>query len=177
MIYLALLCLLAAAGLLAVAVVTGVALWSWASFWTSIAAAGVLALRWLLRVRAARRPVVLAGQKPDEEAPDEEAEADEAVGELADAAPRSAEADVDPGEEDTDATDLLVVSELTAEVLVVDERPRYHLRRCRWLAGKLTIPLAVNEARQLGFTPCARCTPDAVLARRHRTAGTPSGAN
>ncbi len=170
MIYLALLCLLAAAGLLAVAVVTGVALWSWASFWASIAAAAVLVLRWLLRVRAARRPVVLAGQKPDEDA-----EADEAVGELADAAPRSAEADVDPGEEDTDATDLLVVSELTAEVLVVDEWPRYHLRRCRWLAGKPTIPLGVDEARQLGFTPCARCTPDAVLARRHRAAGTHSG--
>ena len=170
MIYLALLCLLAAAGLLAVAVVTGVALWSWASFGASIAAAGVLALRWLLRVRAARRPAVLAGQKPEEDA-----EADEAVGELADTAPRSAEADVDPGEEDTDATDLLVVSTLTDEVLVVDERPRYHLRRCRWLAGKPTIPLGVDEARQLGFTPCARCTPDAVLARRHRAAGTHSG--
>lgn len=170
MIYLALLCLLAAAGLLAAAVVTGVSLWSWASFWASIVAAGVLALRWLLRVRAARRPVVLAGAKPDEDA-----EADEEVGELADAATRSAEADVDPGEEDTDATDLLVVSELTVEVLVVDERPRYHLRRCRWLAGKPTIPLGVDEARQLGFTPCARCTPDAVLARRHRAAGTHSG--
>ncbi len=167
MIYLALLCLLAAAGLLAVAVVTGVALWSWASFWASIAAAGVLALRWLLRVRAARRRRVLAK-------PDEDAEMDEAAGELADAGTSSAEADVDPGEEDTDATDLLVVSELTAEVLVVDERPRYHLRRCRWLAGKPTIPLGVDEARQLGFTPCARCTPDAVLARRHR-AGTHSG--
>ena len=170
MIYLALLCLLAAAGLLAVAVVTGVALWSWASFWASLVAAGVLALRWLLRVRAARRPPVLAGAKPGEDA-----EEDEAVGELAEAATSSAEADVDPGEENTDATDLLVVSELTAEVLVVDERPRYHLRRCRWLAGKPTIPLGVDEARQLGFTPCARCTPDAVLARRHRAAGTRSG--
>lgn len=170
MIYLALLCLLAAAGLLAVAVVTGVSLWSWASFCASVAAAVLIALRWLLLGRAARRPMVLAGQKPDEDA-----EADEAIGELTNAAPRSGEADVEPGEEDTDATDLLVVSELTDEVLVVDERPRYHLRRCRWLAGKPTIPLGVDEARQLGFTPCARCTPDAVLARRHRAAGTRSG--
>jgi hypothetical protein len=76
--------------------------------------------------------------------------------------------DGEPGEEPTDAADLLVVSDLSVEVRVVDEHPRYHLPNCRWLAGRGTIPIAVSEARQLGFTPCARCGPDAVLAARHR---------
>jgi hypothetical protein len=78
--------------------------------------------------------------------------------------------DEDPAEEATDASDLLVVSELTAEVRVVDEHPRYHLDTCAWLTGRPTLPLPVNEARQLGFTPCAYCGPDAVLAARHRAA-------
>jgi hypothetical protein len=74
----------------------------------------------------------------------------------------------EPGEEPTDASDLLVVAGLSAEVRVVDEHPRYHLATCVWLANRPTIPLPVSEARQLGFTPCARCGPDAMLAARHR---------
>jgi len=74
----------------------------------------------------------------------------------------------EPGEEPTDASDLLVVAGLNAEVRVVDEHPRYHLATCVWLANRPTIPIAVSEARQLGFTPCARCGPDAILAARHR---------
>ncbi len=73
-----------------------------------------------------------------------------------------------PGEEDTDAADLLVVSELDDQVLVIDEQPRYHLAECGWLVDKDTIPIAVSEARELGFTPCARCGPDAALAARAR---------
>jgi hypothetical protein len=74
----------------------------------------------------------------------------------------------EPDQEDTDAADLLIIGGLSAEVKVVDEHPRYHLARCAWLAGKSTIPIAVSEARQLGFTPCVVCRPDAVLAARHR---------
>lgn len=74
----------------------------------------------------------------------------------------------EPGEEPTDASDLLVVAGLNVEVRVVDEHPRYHLATCVWLANRPTIPVAVSEARQLGFTPCARCGPDATLAARHR---------
>lgn len=74
----------------------------------------------------------------------------------------------EPGEEQTDATDLLVVSDLRFEVRVVDEHPRYHLSTCSYLLDKPTLPLPVAEARQLGFTPCARCGPDATLAARHR---------
>src|SRR5699024_4837318 len=65
-----------------------------------------------------------------------------------------------PGEP-TDAADLLVVSELDVEVQVVDERPRYHLGECTWVEAHDTIPVPVREARELGFTPCAWCGPDA----------------
>jgi hypothetical protein len=75
---------------------------------------------------------------------------------------------VEPAEENTDATDRLVVSELTDEVVVIDERPRYHLATCGWLGDRPTMPLPVSEARELGFTPCARCAPDSTLAARHR---------
>ena len=76
----------------------------------------------------------------------------------------------EPGEEPTDASDLLVVAGLSAEVRVVDEHPRYHLATCVWLANRPTIPIPVSEARQLGFTPCSRCGPDSTLAARHRAA-------
>jgi hypothetical protein len=75
---------------------------------------------------------------------------------------------VEPAEENTDAPDRLVVSELTDEVVVIDERPRYHLATCGWLGDRRTMPLAVSEARELGFTPCAQCAPDSTLAARHR---------
>ncbi|ASR37436.1 hypothetical protein BAY61_23265 [Prauserella marina] len=70
----------------------------------------------------------------------------------------------DPAEEQTDAADLLAISELDTEVLVVDEYPRYHLGHCAWLESRDTIPIAIKEARELGFTPCARCGPDARIA-------------
>jgi hypothetical protein len=82
----------------------------------------------------------------------------------------------EPAEEDTDAADLLTVSELTVEVLVVDERPRYHLGVCRWLSGRPTLAIPVGEARQLGFTPCAVCSPDRTLAAAQRRARATGGA-
>ncbi|HEV7648163.1 MAG TPA: hypothetical protein VGP26_08385 [Actinophytocola sp.] len=74
----------------------------------------------------------------------------------------------EPGEEPTDAADLLIVTDLRAEVRVVDEHPRYHLATCGYLLDRPTLPLPVAEARQLGFTPCVRCGPDATLVARHR---------
>ena len=76
--------------------------------------------------------------------------------------------DSEPDEEDTDAADLLVIWELADEVLVVDEHPRYHLARCDWPDAEQTERLPLREARELGFTPCAQCRPDAALARRSR---------
>ncbi|NRN63551.1 hypothetical protein GC106_7520 [Kibdelosporangium sp. 4NS15] len=76
--------------------------------------------------------------------------------------------DIEPPEEGTDATDLLVVSELADQVVVIDERPRYHLGSCVWLGNRPVLPLPVSEARELGFTPCALCSPDATLAAQQR---------
>jgi clumping factor A len=55
--------------------------------------------------------------------------------------------------------DAVRVARMTAEVLVVDGRPRYHLASCSHLAGRLTDPLPVNEAVELGFSPCGLCRP------------------
>lgn len=74
----------------------------------------------------------------------------------------------DPAVEDVEVTDLLLVVDLKDEVLVVDEHPRYHLARCKYLSGRTTIPLPIDEARGDGFTPCAACEPDRNLAQRAR---------
>jgi hypothetical protein len=74
----------------------------------------------------------------------------------------------DPGVEEVEVTDLLIVVDLTDEVLVVDEHPRYHVAGCSWLAGRETFPLPLDEARSDGFTPCAVCSPDRTLAERAR---------
>lgn len=74
----------------------------------------------------------------------------------------------EPGEEDGDIADLLIVIELAEPVLVVDLRPRYHLEGCEHLRNRAGIPLPVNEARDDGFTPCALCRPDSALAAAAR---------
>ncbi len=142
---------LAAFGLLVTALVTSTMLWAWLSVGASVVAAIVLVVDWSRRrARFARQPPPVPRPEPAEEV----------------------DPDAEPAEEDTDAADLLIVTDLTTEVRVVDERPRYHLAGCRWLAARPTLPLPIGEARQLGFTPCAVCGPDAVLAAEHRTAGT-----
>ncbi|GIG66075.1 hypothetical protein [Phytomonospora endophytica] len=93
---------------------------------------------------------------------------------------RRTAAPVDAGGDDGDADDELAdepgpmsitridrtrLSGLTVPVQVVDGRPRYHLAGCVHLLGKEDEPLAVNEAVELGFTPCGLCEPTAdVLA-------------
>ena len=76
--------------------------------------------------------------------------------------------DGEPPVEEVEVTDLLLVLDLTDEVLVVDEHPRYHLAGCPHLAGAETIPLPMDEARTDGFTPCGTCAPDRHLAERER---------
>jgi hypothetical protein len=75
-----------------------------------------------------------------------------------------------PPEEPRDADAATLVAELDDEVLVVDELPRYHLAGCRSLANRSVIPLPAREAVELGFTPCAWCTPDRALSNRHPAA-------
>jgi hypothetical protein len=67
----------------------------------------------------------------------------------------------EPGEERSNAAEA---ADPDAEVVVVDERPRYHVRTCEWLGDAETLPLKLGEARELGFTPCARCAPNATIA-------------
>ena len=73
-----------------------------------------------------------------------------------------------PPEEPRDADAAALVAGLDDEVLVVDELPRYHLAGCRSLNASPVIPLPAREAVELGFTPCAWCTPDRALSARHR---------
>ena len=171
MLYLVLILVIVAFGLLIAALTTAHTVWAWISVGISVFAAGLLVFDWL---RGRRR--VAATSAPRVVEPQPEPEVVTAAPEpMIDAAPPEAPPpagpepdDQEPGEEATDAADLLIVNDLSAEVLVVDEHPRYHLTRCTWLSGKETIPLPVSEARELGFTPCARCGPDAVLAKQHR---------
>jgi hypothetical protein len=81
--------------------------------------------------------------------------------------------DGEPPVEEVEVTDLLLVLDLTDEVLVVDEHPRYHLDGCPHLSGQQTFGMPRVEARTDGFTPCAACAPDRHLAmdERARRAG------
>ncbi len=77
--------------------------------------------------------------------------------------------EAEPGEEDVDAADALVIAGVEHPVLVIDEHPRFHLHTCRSLAGKATLSLSAREALELGFTPCALCSPSRTLAALTRT--------
>ncbi len=55
------------------------------------------------------------------------------------------------------------VSRLRAEVIVVDDRPRYHVPECLHLLGRSGQRLSVREAIRLGFTPCSLCEPVTAL--------------
>ncbi len=88
--------------------------------------------------------------------------------------PAESEEDVDPldepAEDDVEMADVLSVIDLDVEVLVVDLRPRYHLKSCEHLGGRHSIGIPVNQARLDGFTPCSLCRPDATLATAARGA-------
>jgi hypothetical protein len=52
-----------------------------------------------------------------------------------------------------------------ADVLVISGRPRYHMGGCAYVDGNDdSEPLELNEARELGFTPCGSCRPNETLA-------------
>ncbi|UJW36341.1 hypothetical protein L3Q67_22610 [Saccharothrix sp. AJ9571] len=214
MLYVVLVLVLVAAGLVVAGLITANTLWAWVSVGVSVLAGLVMLAEWLRRRKraaaAAGKPTVAAeDEAEDDEKLKAELNPDTVEGEVAGELPLDEPAEKpaaepvtepaateptavlpaaddeqpeepapaavadsgdpgDPGEEDTDAADLLIVAELDVEVLVVDEYPRYHLAECAWLTDRETIPIAVAEARDLGFTPCSRCTPDTHLAATHR---------
>lgn len=71
--------------------------------------------------------------------------------------------DDEPAAQQISPDDAARVARMTAEVLVCDGRPRYHLRGCVHLLGRESEPLPVGEAVELGFTPCGVCEPDSAL--------------
>nr|WP_221471701.1 hypothetical protein [Amycolatopsis umgeniensis] len=180
---------LAALGLLVAALITANSLWAWISIGLSVVAGLLLVFDWLRRRKkraaetAAPAEDTEDSEDADDSAPVEKSEADEeekpedaeqtvlmpAAGELSDEDETpEPQRNGDPGEEKSDPADVAVVSELETEVVVVDEYPRYHVTTCAWLETRDTIPLGIGEARQLGFTPCGLCTPDAEIAGQHR---------
>lgn len=80
--------------------------------------------------------------------------------------------DDEPEPQTVTPSDAVRVAQLDAEVVVVDGRPRYHLADCPFLAGREPEPepIGVNEAVELGFTPCGVCRPvdRLVAASAHR---------
>ena len=69
----------------------------------------------------------------------------------------------EPDEQAASERDRAAVSRLATEVVVVDGRPRYHLEGCLHLLGLHAARLPALEAVELGFTPCAMCTPVTIL--------------
>ena len=184
MLYIVLVLVLAALGLLVTALITASSLWAWVSIGLSVLAGLILVADWLRRRRRSAAPpaAVTPPSAPEPEAPAEEEQTTliPAAGDLGDPAdtpdPEPADAsaetettpDPDPGVEDTPEADVALLADLDDEVVVVDEHPRYHLRTCEWLGPRTTIPIGVGEARQLGFTPCDVCRPNATLVATHR---------
>jgi hypothetical protein len=54
-----------------------------------------------------------------------------------------------------------------SRVWVVDGRPRYHLAECASLNGTVPEAIALAQAVEDGFTPCAHCDPDNKLTGVH----------
>jgi hypothetical protein len=78
--------------------------------------------------------------------------------------------DGEPPEEPHDPVAAAVAASAEDEVVVVDERPRYHVEGCSFLEGRSVIPLPAREAVELGFSACGWCRPNLLLARRHQPA-------
>jgi hypothetical protein len=74
----------------------------------------------------------------------------------------------EPPPQELSPADAALVARMSDEVLIIDERPRYHWEGCERLRGHRVEPLPVSEAVALGFTPCGRCTPASELLARAR---------
>lgn len=167
-------------GLFAAGLLTGVTAWYWACVGACAAAAVLIVLaRRSMSHAPARAPAAAAGTSgPVAAAAPGASPSDGAARAAGNGAAASAASAVgaplrhhqpdDPPVEEVEVTDLLLIVDLTDEVLVVDEHPRYHVTDCRWLQGRGTIPLPLDEARTDGFTPCGVCRPDRTLAARTR---------
>lgn len=69
----------------------------------------------------------------------------------------------EPAEQPLSSVEAAALMRLDTEVAVVDGRPRFHYSDCVHLVGRDHEPLAVAEALELGFSPCALCEPASRL--------------
>jgi hypothetical protein len=69
----------------------------------------------------------------------------------------------EPAPQQVSPADAARVARMSTPVMVIDGRPRYHLAGCVHLLGRDGEPLPVDEAVELGFTPCSLCEPDTAL--------------
>ena len=151
-------------GLFVAGILTGVTVLYWGCVAACVVAAVLLIV---VRRRMSAKPAAATTPEPGADSTADQPEPEEP--EPVPAAPDVPAEDLpDPGVEEVEVTDLLIVVDLKAEVLVVDEHPRYHVEGCSWLGSRETIPIPHDEARTDGFTPCAVCTPDRTLAERER---------
>ena len=161
--------LLVGLALFVAGLLTGTTALYWGCVAACVVAAGFLVVAWRrIGARSAQRP---AAAEPAPGAPSTAAGALPEVSRppvAAPAAPPAAADREDPPVEEVEVTDLLLIVDLSDEVLVVDEHPRYHVAGCAWVGDRPTIPLPLDEARADGFTPCGACHPDRTLAQRAR---------
>src|SRR5690606_2812628 len=69
----------------------------------------------------------------------------------------------EPAEQVVEYEQAELVRRMTADVLVVRGRPRYHLPGCVHLLGRESVPLPVGTAIETGHTPCCLCEPNNAL--------------
>jgi hypothetical protein len=110
-------------------------------------------------VAVAEPEVEYQAHKPLDYPPADAANADETMADVLD------EEDLpdEPAAQYVSPADAARIARMTAEVLVIDGRPRYHVAGCAHLLGRESEPLPVGEAVELGFSPCGRCEPDSAL--------------
>lgn len=169
---------LAGLGLFVAGVLTGDTAFYWACVGACVVAAVLLVVARVRMTTGARPAEAKAsvpaaagrhtGESPAVTRPDARPDDAEPAETSTAAAPAGEADDGEPPVEEVEVTDLLLVVDLTDEVLVVDEHPRYHVAGCRSVAGQATIPIPLDEARTDGFTPCGVCRPDATLSERVR---------
>jgi len=63
------------------------------------------------------------------------------------------------------------LTECSTQVLVVDGRPRFHLKACPHLSDKTAEPLVLAEAAELGFTSCSLCAAATTVLAAKANAG------
>lgn len=133
---------------LVVSLLTQDAGWAWGCIAACAVGAGLVVAD---AVRRRRAPRAVGGADPGTADPG-----------TADTVPAGDEAE--PAGEQPEPAGSLPLAAPTQNVLVVDENPEFHIAGCSALDGRATIALPLDEAVDLGFTPCARCTPVSRLA-------------